>query len=162
MPASVYQDIRKNLHVLYVEDTRPWLVGFSGGKDSTMLASLVFDAVLSAPADQRKKPVAILCTDTRVEIPAIVEMVEGALARMHKFSQQNDLHIEVNLLKPPPEQSFWVNIIGVACRLASWSIASTEMPRWLVGSMPGTRRSAICRRSGGCWRWCGSKSITHA
>lgn len=112
MIASVYQDIKNNLRELYLEDTRPWLVGFSGGKDSTMLASLVFDAVLSAPADQRKKPVAILCTDTRVEIPAIVEMVESTLARMHKFSQQNNLNVEVNLLKPPPEQSFWVNLIG--------------------------------------------------
>ncbi|MBI3950798.1 MAG: hypothetical protein HY314_10140 [Acidobacteria bacterium] len=54
----------------------------------------------------------ILCTDTRVEIPAIVEMVDGTLAKMHKCSQQNSLHIDVNLLKPPPEQSFWVNIIG--------------------------------------------------
>lgn len=112
MTTSVYQDIRENLRELYLEDTRPWLVGFSGGKDSTMLASLVFDGVLSAPADQRKKPVAILCTDTRVEIPAIVEMVESTLARMHKFSQQNNLNVEVNLLKPPPEQSFWVNLIG--------------------------------------------------
>lgn len=77
-----------------------------------MLASLVFDAVLSIPADQRKKPVSVLCTDTRVEIPAIVEMVNNSLARMHKFSQQSVLNIEVNLLKPPPEQSFWVNIIG--------------------------------------------------
>jgi DNA sulfur modification protein DndC len=77
-----------------------------------MLASLIFDAVLSVPAVQRKKPVSILCTDTRVEIPAIAEMVEGTLARMQKGSQQNGLNIEVNLLKPPPEQSFWVNIIG--------------------------------------------------
>ncbi len=77
-----------------------------------MLASLIFDAVLAGPAEQRKKPISILCTDTRVEIPAISEMVESTLARMHKFSQQNGLNIEVNLLKPPPEQSFWVNIIG--------------------------------------------------
>jgi 3'-phosphoadenosine 5'-phosphosulfate sulfotransferase (PAPS reductase)/FAD synthetase len=70
---SAYQDIKQSLRRLYVEDDRPWLVGFSGGKDSTMLASLVFDAVLSIPAEERKKPVAILCTDTRVEIPAIVE-----------------------------------------------------------------------------------------
>ena len=77
-----------------------------------MLASLIFDAILSIPAAQRKKPVSILCTDTRVEIPAIVEMVESTLMRMRKFSQQNDLNIEVNLLRPPPEQSFWVNVIG--------------------------------------------------
>ncbi len=112
MTTRTYRDIRDFLSHLYKEDNRPWLVGFSGGKDSTMLASLIFEAVLSAPAVQRKKPVAVLCTDTRVEIPAIVEMVEGTLTRMQKFSQQNDLSIEVNLLRPPPEQSFWVNVIG--------------------------------------------------
>jgi DNA sulfur modification protein DndC len=77
-----------------------------------MVASLVVEVVTGIPADKRKKPVSILCTDTRVEIPAIVEAVESALARIHRFSQQCDLHLEVNLLKPPPEQSFWVNIIG--------------------------------------------------
>jgi len=112
MPTTTYRDIRDTLSQLYLEDHRPWLVGFSGGKDSTMLASLIFDAVLSIPAAQRKKPVSVLCTDTRVEIPAIAEMIEGTLTRMQKFSQQNDLNIEVNLLRPPPEQSFWVNLIG--------------------------------------------------
>jgi DNA sulfur modification protein DndC len=107
-----YNEIRDFLIQLYLRDDRPWLVGFSGGKDSTMLASLIFEAVLSIPAELRKKPISLLCTDTRVEIPAIAEMVEGMLTRMQKFSQQNDLKIEVNLLKPPPEQSFWVNIIG--------------------------------------------------
>ncbi len=112
MGTSVYQDIKTNLRALYLEDHRPWLVGFSGGKDSTMLASLLFDAIVSVSPEQRKKPVAVLCTDTRVEIPAIVEMVESALAGMNKFSKQNHLNVEVRLLKPPPEQSFWVNIIG--------------------------------------------------
>jgi DNA sulfur modification protein DndC len=112
MANNAYSDIRDFLRQLYLEDERPWLVGFSGGKDSTMVGSLIFDSVLSIPAAQRKKPVSILCTDTRVEIPAITEMVEGTLARMQKFSQQNDLNLEVNLLKPPPEQSFWVNVIG--------------------------------------------------
>jgi DNA sulfur modification protein DndC len=95
-----------------LEDERPWLVGFSGGKDSTMLASLIFEAVLSIPAEQRKEPVSVLCTDTRVEIPAIVEMVEGTLDRMRKCSQQNGLNIDANLLNPTIEESFWVNIIG--------------------------------------------------
>ena len=112
MPTTTYRDIRDALSQLYIEDNRPWLVGFSGGKDSTMLASLIFDAVLAIPAVQRKKPVSVLCTDTRVEIPAIAEMVEGTLARMQKFSQQNDLSIDASLLRPPPEQSFWVNLIG--------------------------------------------------
>src|SRR4030042_6818106 len=98
MTTGAYKEIRDFLSQLYLEDDRPWLVGFSGGKDSTMLASLIFDAVLSIPAPQRKKPISVLCTDTRVEIPAIVEMVEVTLMRMQRFSQQNALNIEVNLL----------------------------------------------------------------
>jgi len=77
-----------------------------------MLASLVFDSVLSLPPDQRKKPISVVCTDTRVEIPAIVDMVEGTLERMLKCSLQDDLKIDVNLLKPTIEESFWINIIG--------------------------------------------------
>jgi DNA sulfur modification protein DndC len=112
MTASIYQDIKTSLSQLYLDDSRPWLVGFSGGKDSTMLASLIFDAVLSIPAEKRIKPISVLCTDTRVEIPAIVEMVEGALDKMRRCSEQHRLRVEVNLLRPPSDQSFWVNIIG--------------------------------------------------
>lgn len=109
---TMFAKITQSLHRLYVEDQRPWLVGFSGGKDSTMVVSLIVDAVLSIPAKLRTKPVSVLCTDTRVEIPAIAQMVDATLDRIQRFSVQNNLNIEVNLLKPPPEQSFWVNIIG--------------------------------------------------
>ncbi len=77
-----------------------------------MVASLIFDTALSIPEERRKKPIAILCTDTRVEIPAVVEMVETTLARMRKFATERNLNVEVHLLRPPAEQSFWVNIIG--------------------------------------------------
>lgn len=107
-----YRHIIESLINLYRSDSRPWLVGFSGGKDSTMVVSLVVDAVLAQPAEARKKPVTILCTDTRVEIPAIVEMVESTLAKIQRFSEQHHLNIETRLLRPPAEQSFWVNIIG--------------------------------------------------
>jgi DNA sulfur modification protein DndC len=112
MSVSDFQQIRDRLRQLYLEDTRPWLVGFSGGKDSMLVSALVFETVLPVPAEQRTKPVSILCTDTRVEIPAISEGVENVLDRMRRFSQQEGLNIEAQLLKPPPEQSFWVNIIG--------------------------------------------------
>jgi DNA sulfur modification protein DndC len=112
MPSAPFASIRHNLKNLYLEDPRPWLVGFSGGKDSSMVASLIFDVVLSLEPEQRTKEIAVLCTDTRVEIPAIVEMVETTLARMKRFSAANNLNIEVHLLRPPAEQSFWVNVIG--------------------------------------------------
>lgn len=59
----MFREISKTLRQLYLDDARPWLVGFSGGKDSTLVAALVFDAVLSVPPEQRTKPVTILSTD---------------------------------------------------------------------------------------------------
>lgn len=108
----MFKDIQKNLRELYINDPRPWLVGFSGGKDSTLVAALVFDTVLSIPSNQRNKPVTILSTDTRIEIPAIIEMLENTLKRMRRFSNKMGLNIEVLLLKPTSEESFWVNMIG--------------------------------------------------
>jgi hypothetical protein len=63
MSTSVFQDIKGSLRRLYLEDERPWLLGFSGGKslrgaqrrDSTLLASLIFDVVLSIPRRAKKK-----------------------------------------------------------------------------------------------------------
>ncbi|OQB94511.1 MAG: hypothetical protein BWX84_00158 [Verrucomicrobia bacterium ADurb.Bin118] len=112
MAATKYQAIKDSLRRLYLDDPRPWLVGFSGGKDSTLVASLIVETVVGIPEAGRKKPVSILCTDTRVEIPVIADTIEATLSRIRRFSQENNLNIEVNLLKPPPEQSFWVNIIG--------------------------------------------------
>lgn len=107
-----FKEIVEDLRALYLADPRPWLVGFSGGKDSTLVGALVFETVLGIPAEKRKKEIHVVCTDTRVEIPAIVEMVEGTLAKMQKFSRENSLNVEVQLLRPPAEQGFWVNIIG--------------------------------------------------
>lgn len=104
--------ISDGLRELYLSDDRPWLIGFSGGKDSSMVASLIFNVVQSLPLEKRVKEIAVLCSDTRVEIPAIVEMVETMLARMRKYSLTHQLNIEVHLLRPPAEQSFWVNVIG--------------------------------------------------
>jgi len=48
-----YQDIKTWLRRLYADDPRPWLVGFSGGKDSTRVASLVFGFVPYGPLERR-------------------------------------------------------------------------------------------------------------
>jgi len=145
MAASSYSDIKTSLRSLYLDDPRPWLVGFSGGKDSTMLASLIVEVVAGIPDDQCKKPVVVLCTDTRVEIPAIVEMVEGTLARIQRFSQQNDLNIEVNLQRPPPEESFWVNMIGRGCR------PSNRTFRWCTHELKIGLATAVVSQRRGCW-----------
>ena len=106
------QNIINNLQQLYATDTRPWVVGYSGGKDSSMIVSLVYEAVMALPPEKRTKEICIVCTDTRVEIPAVVSRVQNELDLMNTCSGQLGLNITAHLLKPPAQQSFWVNIIG--------------------------------------------------
>jgi len=42
-----YQEIKESLRKLYLNDSRPWLVGFSDGKENAMVTS--FHAKLSYP-----------------------------------------------------------------------------------------------------------------
>lgn len=106
------QNILDSLHRLYSLDARPWIVGYSGGKDSSMIASLVFEVVMETPPEQRTKEICVVCTDTRVEIPAVVARVQSELDLMQTCSDKHGLNISAHLLKPTAQQSFWVNIIG--------------------------------------------------
>ena len=58
MGASSYSDIKDSLRLLYLADPRPWLVGFSGGNDSTMLESLIVEVGDRISDEQRKRCVA--------------------------------------------------------------------------------------------------------
>lgn len=42
---QIFEDIIQQMMMVYRHDNRPWLVGYSGGTDSTLLVSLIFEAV---------------------------------------------------------------------------------------------------------------------
>jgi DNA sulfur modification protein DndC len=52
---SVFEDIIEEMTYVYKHDNRPWLIGYSGGKDSTLLVSLVIDTVMRLPEKERTK-----------------------------------------------------------------------------------------------------------
>ena len=58
----------------------PWIVGFSGGKDSTVVAHLVFDLLLSLAPDDRRRPVHIVSNDTLVESPLVMAHIAAVQA----------------------------------------------------------------------------------
>ena len=49
----------------------PWVVGYSGGKDSTLVLQLVFEMLLDLAPSDRKREVHIVANDTLVESPLI-------------------------------------------------------------------------------------------
>jgi len=105
-------EIIDKLTSLYQKDNRPWFAGFSGGKDSTLLVSLIFKSVLQIPENKRTKEVNIIFTDTGVEIPSYIEVAKKNVNSMIEFSNKNKLNINVNILKPELLDSFWVTLIG--------------------------------------------------
>ena len=74
-------------------DDIPWMVGYSGGKDSTAAVQLVWMALDRLPKEKRKKPIHIMNTDTLVESPVVSKWVEKSLESMKNEAQNNDLPI---------------------------------------------------------------------
>ena len=98
----------------YLEEdgNRPWIVGFSGGKDSTMMLQLVWYVLLKLKPAERKRPIYVICNNTLVENPKILRYVEKVLEHISKAAKKKKLPISVHQTTPKLEDSFWVNLIG--------------------------------------------------
>lgn len=90
----------------------PWIVGFSGGKDSTLVVHAVFDALLSIAPSRRTRPVHIVSNDTLVESPPVTAHLQFSQLVIEQAARNLRLPISVVTTRPNIEQSFWVNIIG--------------------------------------------------
>lgn len=100
---------------LYADDTnRPWIIGFSGGKDSTVMLQLVWKAISRVKEFSGivKRDVYVVCNDTMVENPVITEYVYRVLDKIERAAVEQDVPIRVIKTIPRLEDSFWVNLIG--------------------------------------------------
>ena len=77
--STPFEAIVKEIRELYLADAIPWIIGYSGGKDSTACLQLVWTAITSLPQEQRSKPVHVISTDTLVENPVIAAWVTASL-----------------------------------------------------------------------------------
>ncbi len=105
---SRYEEIQK----MYLGDRRPWVIGYSGGKDSTTALQIIWHALSKLPRDQFSKPLYIIASDTLVETPKIVDHIDSSLQRMNKAAQLEGLPFSAHKVKPTLDHTFWVNLIG--------------------------------------------------
>ena len=89
-------------------DTRPWIVAYSGGKDSTLLTQLVFEAIKEVPPSKRNRKVYVLSSNTLVETPHVIELVRKSIDQMNASSASLNLPIETHLVEPDLRDTFWV------------------------------------------------------
>jgi DNA sulfur modification protein DndC len=106
--STIIQEIQE----LYLSDSIPWVVGYSGGKDSTASLQLIWNAVAAVPLERRTKTIYVISTDTLVENPVIAAWVANSLKCIAHAAQQQNLPIEPRRLVPGLENRFWVNLIG--------------------------------------------------
>lgn len=95
------------------ENPRPWIVGFSGGKDSTMLLQLVWNVLKKMPEGVRhQRSIYVVCNNTLVENPKIIHYTEQVLDNIEKAALEQSMPVFVERTTPRLEDTFWVNLLG--------------------------------------------------
>jgi DNA sulfur modification protein DndC len=105
-------DLYKKVQEVYLADSRPWVLGYSGGKDSSATLQLVWSSLQKLPADKLTKKIFVISSDTFVETPVIVNYINTTLDRINTSAREQNLPFEAHKVTPQPDNTFWVNLIG--------------------------------------------------
>lgn len=104
--------LKREIQELYQADDTPWIIGYSGGKDSTAILQLTWLALSELPPEKRLKTVYVISTDTLVENPIVAAWVNHSHETMAKKAKLESMPILPQRLTPRVEDTFWVNLIG--------------------------------------------------
>ena len=109
------EGLKDTIRNLYLADDIPWVIGYSGGKDSTATLQLVWLALREMPAEKLTKVVHVINTDTMVESPVIEKWVGKSLQLMEEASKRINSKVDTlfvtHRLTPEVDNTFWVNFI---------------------------------------------------
>lgn len=108
-----FEDIINEIMIVYKHDNRPWLIGYSGGKDSTLLVSVVYEAVRRLKPEERTKKIYVVTSDTMVENPIVGRYMHKSSEAINKNSQSENLNIQSCIIYPEVEKTFWSLVIGL-------------------------------------------------
>lgn len=109
---NTLEELIEEIKYVYQSDNRPWVIGYSGGKDSTTVVELVYKMLLTLPDWQRTKKVYIVSSDTLIENPLIKIYLSKMNDMLGKAAQKDGLPIKSVMVTPLPDNSFWANVIG--------------------------------------------------
>ncbi|VTR94144.1 Sulfurtransferase OS=Xanthomonas axonopodis pv. phaseoli GN=PK63_13445 PE=4 SV=1 [Gemmata massiliana] len=98
------------------DNTDPWIIGFSGSKDRTLVTQLVFEMLLDIAPSDRKRPIHVLCNDTLVESPVLMAYVDRMLDRLQTAADNLHLPIKGREDGPRTRPDLWVTSLAGAIR----------------------------------------------
>jgi DNA sulfur modification protein DndC len=106
------QVLSTEIQELYCLDEIPWVVGYSGGKDSTATLQLIWNAISGLPAEKRTKPIHVITTDTGVENPYVSAWVRSSHKHIELAAKQQKMPMQPHVLEPEIADTYWVGLIG--------------------------------------------------
>jgi DNA sulfur modification protein DndC len=107
------EETKQLLKEQYLADDRPWVVTFSGGKDSSTVLHLTVEVIEELKKENKdKKTVYIVSSDTRVEMPVIDKYFHKKLDEIKKFINKNKLNMQVAVVSPESKDSYWPLLLG--------------------------------------------------
>lgn len=110
---NTIDDILDEMELVYLHDNKPWIIGYSGGKDSTTVCQLVFSMLLRLPKEKRKKPIHIVSSDTMVENPIVIDYLREMSKMIDESARAQDLPVYSHIVLPRLEATFWTLVIGL-------------------------------------------------
>jgi DNA sulfur modification protein DndC len=104
--------LHQEIQQVYLQYDYPWVIGYSGGKDSTTTLQLVWNALAQLSPEQRTKPLYVISTDTKVETPVIVDRITESIGLMNEAAKAQQMNLTAHKLSPILNDTFWVNLLG--------------------------------------------------
>ena len=109
---NTYEELLEEIKYVYKSDNRPWIIGYSGGKDSTTVTLLTYEMLKLLSPEERTKKVYVISSDTLIENP----LIKTYLCKMNRMigeaAARDGLPIKTCMVTPEYNNTYWTNIIG--------------------------------------------------
>jgi DNA sulfur modification protein DndC len=128
---ELFEQIKEEMKKVYLADGKPIVLGFSGGKDSSLLLTLLWEMLLELPADKRMKTVHVMNSDTLVEAPVMSEYVDRTLIKIERKAALQGLPIQVHRVRPKMKDRFFYRVLGRGNLIATPKTKHRGCTHWL-------------------------------
>lgn len=105
-------DILEEMKIVYKNDRRPWVIGYSGGKDSTTVVQLAFTMLKNLSPEERHKDIYVVSSDTLIENPIVLGYLNQNSKLINDGAKEQGLPLYTHMVHPDYNNTFWTNIIG--------------------------------------------------
>lgn len=106
------ENIIEEMKIVYQNDSRPWVIGYSGGKDSTTVLQLVYTMLQRLSPKERHKDVYVVSSDTLIENPIILSYLDINSKLINEAASKEGLPLYTHMVHPEFNNTYWANIIG--------------------------------------------------